>query len=271
MVKLTEIFNTKYFPAHYEKDLNYFFKLAMECISNPSKQVISEHPGVRAAIAFYRTNSIIEIDIAGARFVPNTIAVVQNYADNGVIVCDTESVTRDAILLENRRRAKVEYEVEPLPILQSLDDLPKYIGALSENIVYSPKGMSVNLSVPLVALITVFRPKVQIDMESEYEKLFQYVNNNVILEEFQYTEYNYVIGSTIYTQKFDGDTIYVQGWGEQTYEEFRKNFLTLPTIFGTKILSQDPAWMVLQNAAIDDLRAYLRNKSTTITDIYPRR
>lgn len=271
MRKLIEIFDTKYFPAHYDKDLQYFISLALDCLKDYSKQIISDHESVKEAIESFRNRGVIELDLADAHFVPNTMAIIQDSAEKGVILCDTANVTRDDILTENRRRAKLEYTTEPLPELRSINDLPNYIAFLSEDVVYTPGDMPISMSIPLVALITVFKPSVQIDMESNYEKLFQYVNNNIILEDFVYSEYFYVVGNTIYRQKFNGDKIYVQGSGELSYQDFRKNFLTLPTIFGSKVLASDKDWEILQHAAIDDIRSCLKMRSITITDIYPRR
>ena len=57
MRKLTEIFNTQYFPKHYAVDLSYLLSLSKLCIENPSKQIISDSERVREAVEHFRSAS----------------------------------------------------------------------------------------------------------------------------------------------------------------------------------------------------------------------
>ena len=272
MQKLVDIFNTKYFPLHYVKDLEYFINLAVECLDNPTKKVVSDLETVKAAIESFKNNRVIEIDIAEAHFIPETISVLQQSTQKGVILSDSENTKRDAILVENRRRTKLSYEVTPLPKLKDIDNLPNYILSLSKDTTYVTDNMPLSLAIPLVSLIAVYNPEVKIDMGDNYDRLFTYVNNNIILEDFIYIEYNYIVGNTIYRDKFDTNgTIYVPGTGIIDYERFRRQFNVLPTAFGEEVLALKKEWQVLQNAAIDDIKYYLRNRRTSITDIFPGR
>lgn len=270
MQKLIEIFDTKYFPYHYQHDLMYFFDLALRCVNNTSIEVISDVPGVHDAIKDFRMNGVIEIDLADAHFVPDTMRIVIDNVAKGVIIFDSKNVYRDDIINENRRRQKLVYETTPLPSIKAITELPNYISELSTGVIYSIPAIN-RLNVALVTLITIFRPEIQLDLGVHYEKVFTYVANNIILEDNLWDEYNYIIGQTFYTQRFKDDQIYVLGEGYIDYEQFRRNFTIVPSCFGKECLSTNKHWQMVQRIAVEDIKEFLSHTQVTITDIYPRR
>lgn len=271
MRQLTEIYGTKYFAAHFAVDLRYFFNTAYNCMQDRTYVPVSENPKFIEAMEHFRDQGIVEIDLAEARFVPDTMAIVQAATLKGVILSDTLNSARDAILMENRRRAKLDYPTIPLPDFTSMDEIVNYIKNLREDVTYVIGKMNLRLAVPLVTVITIHKPNVMIDMETHYEALFRYVREGVSLEDQIYDEYNYVQGTTFYTDKFVNGKIYVQGTGYIDYRVFYNEFVAVPTAFGKERLARDERWRLLKLSALDDIRSYMMHRRTTITDIYPRR
>lgn len=269
MVKLTDVFNTKYFPLHYTKDLQYFVRIAQECLEDRRKKVITIEPGVKTAIEHFRERNAIEIDIAGAHFVRETISVLQNC--DAILLCDTENLTRDGILNENRRRARLDYETTPVPSIASSSDIPEWIDALECGAVYVAGGMPIQLFFPLVTLTTIFRPEVQFDMEGQYDIFFEYVERNVNLDPTKYSTYNVVVSGTLYQFKFHDDIINIPGVGDIDYNTFHQEYTAMPIEFGTKDVSNNEDFQLIQTVSIDDVIAYFRSQPSTITDIFKKR
>lgn len=270
MQKLVEIFDTKYFPYHYQLDLMYFFDLALKCVNNPSIEVVSDVQGIHKAIKDFREHGVIEIDLADAHFVPDTMRVVMDNVSRGIIIFDSKNVYRDDIINENRRRQRLDYDTVQLPVIKSITDLPNYISELSTDHVYTIPAIN-RLYIGLVTLVTIFRPEIQFDLDTYYEKVFNYVANNIILEENIWDEYNYIIGQTFYTQKFKDNQIYVLSEGYIDYDTFRRNYTMLPSCFGKECLSTNKHWQLVQRVAVEDIKEFLSHTQVTITDIYPRR
>lgn len=211
MEKLVDVFGTKYFTYNWARKISRY---------------LDDHK---------------EVDIAGARLVKRSVDELTSAIERGAYVIDSEDHRRNALLEENRRRAKLSYRTQRLPRIASVSEFNQYIRTLSEDVVYEPDG-DFKLSIPLAVLIQCVKPRVKFDFGNVYRKVFEYIVLKLYPNPHKWTKFNMLVGSTFTEVEVEDGCIYIPLKGMVPLDEVMQSELLIPIEFGREYLENKPEW-----------------------------
>lgn len=270
MHRITEIFDTHYFYATWNRDLDIFIKsLSQEKKTNTL--VTTQHylPSVDKALADALANNDYTIDIAGACLTKDNMILLRNaIAYDDLIVTDTLNAKRRELLENIVNNVHKDYKTValPTPHLSSENDIIEYIKQLDKETIYSLNtGSKEQWYIPVAVIISIMRPAIQLDLGVHATEFFSYVNAS--LHELPTADAYYVINESnyYYTAKVDSEgLIYVPGIGSRVPKEIRERYIVIPADFGRRSKRQDPTYVDLLRRAIADVKVWLSKHKTML-------
>lgn len=262
--KIVDVFKTKYFYVTTGRDLNYMLNTCVALRSNPTFQYNAGSPELDEVYSAVKSGAPVEFDLADARITSDVTTTINMFARQGVVFVDSSAPWRDSILAENRRRLSLESQYKDaieLPKLSMYDSAIDYIQALSKDEVYLVPPNDLNITIPLVTLITIFRPSVKLLIDNIAGELFKYVGE--FFTEANLEEYNEFYISTpegVSTWK-RGTPLYVQRIHNKECDlsEALTVADVVPTVFGKERLNQDRIFRLIASDSNNRLN-YLKSK-----------
>ena len=265
-VKICDVYNTKYFYVTMGRDLSYMWNTCLTLRSSPNADYNVGNAQLGTIYDCFKTGAPVEFDLAGARLTSDVTRIVIDFIRRGIVMCDTESSWRDNILKENYKRLHTELTTVPLPTYTWDMSAKDYIQSLQTDVIYQPPSVNPEVYIPLLVMITMTRPKVQICLNSVGIALFNFVANKLPYDVLsKYSEYYMITREGI--QIVNKDNIYVQNLGKVTLDEALTSANFIPTIFGNERLNNDPDFKGIFMECLKMVNRYRSTRKPLLSDI----
>jgi hypothetical protein len=232
--KLVDALGTKYFAAHWSRDVTEYL----------------ENHG--------------EADIADARFVKtvsDTLGILQR---KGVLLVDSMNNYRNKLLEENRRRLAEPDIKDCLPPLVKYQDLPDYLDSLESGSKFCAREGDI-LQFLLGIVVQVYRPDVTIDFTTHYISLFEYIRMYIRWIK-QHKKLYMLVGGTYSIVEVEDMLIYIPFEGKVRYNEAIMSHPLIPCDFGNIKLDAEPEWSMLIDRVLLDLEDHMEVNRKTMKD-----
>lgn len=269
-VKLTELYNTKYFYVTTGKDLTYMLSTCLQLMQDPNIQYNIGNEKLGVVYNCFKTGADIEFDLAGTHITSDVTPTILSFSERGIKFVDTENKWRDEILAENRRRfeqrASIQNEVllPPLPMEQPAVE---YVQELSKDVIYRVPPQNQEITLPLVVLICIYRPSIQLHLDDVALPLMRYVAKNLTLNDLSnYDEFYMATPEGISVVKA-GQDIYVQQLGYVDMEKASTVADFVPTEFGRVRLNEDAVFRTIATSCVRVLNRYRESRPVKLSEI----
>ena len=229
MDKLTEVFHTDYFPAHYANEVNRYLQ------------------------------TVTEVDLSGAHICRDTMKHLLSASERGVMIHDTVNTLADVYFEEARRRMNMRDVLKAtasLPMPESLADVIPTIRKLDPDEIYHmDKGAMVSQQA-FAIIVQAVRPEIQLNLESYVGEVLALVYANLFPSNYHWDKF-YVV---------DGTTFVVEEAPVDDYDRYVSEHIVVPTVFGQERLSNKPEWERCINAISSILEKSMRPKNHKLSD-----
>lgn len=270
--KLVDIFNTKYFYVTTGKDLHYMLStcVALRSDANHVHNVGNEALG-RVYNAF-KSGAPVEFDLAEARLTSDVTTMINMFARQGIVFVDTNAPWRNNILTENRKRLELEFSYKDavqLPAFDSRLSAVDYIQSLSKDIVYRVPPNNLQVTIPLVTMIIIYRPSIQLIINDVASSLFKYVGDfftEATLEEYNEFYISEPEGVSIWSK---GTPLYIQRIRKKecTFSEALTVADIVPTVFGKERLNKDKTFRAIASDCNTRLNYIRSQQPVKLSDV----
>lgn len=272
-VKLTDLYDTKYFYVSFKNDLTYLFDNVLKLSRGENINPNVGNDKIGEVYNCARVGTPLEFDIADAHFTSDCTSYLVTYAKKGIVFVDSSNYWRNKILETNRERVAeaVQYADEiPLPAFKVDDSAPDYIQALSKDVVYRISPNNQDVVLPLTTLIIIYRPSIKLHIDDVAIPLFRYVARFITpAEAKRFGEYYMVTAEGISVVE-KADKIYVQQLGTVDFETASTVADFVPTDFGKVRLTNDPLFRVIAQQCLNVLNEYKSRKPLRLQDVLTR-
>lgn len=261
--KLTELFNTKYFYVTTGRDLTYMLNtcLALRANSNLVYNVGSD--ALKQVYECFKSGAPVEFDLAEARITSDVCISLNEYAKQGIKFVDTASEWRDKLLRDNESRIAVDLsKAVPLPTYTAGMNAVDYIASLSKDVTYLVEPTNLEIQVPLLTLILIYRPSIKLVLNTVADDVFRYVSDFFTIDDLkQYDEFYVSEPEGVFIWK-KGEPLYIQRIRDKvcSFEDAQTVADFVPTVFGKERLNNNPTFRLIAgdcNARLNHYRAAL--------------
>ncbi|MCM1218884.1 MAG: hypothetical protein NC548_30750 [Lachnospiraceae bacterium] len=274
VVRLTELYKTKYFYLTTGKDLTYLFSTCATLRSTPDAAVNAGSAEIEQVFRCFRTGAPVTFDLAGARFTSDVTPILLNAQRSyGLDLIDSEQSWRNDILKENKRRFElygngVQNTIE-LPLLRQDEKALDFIRNLKKGVLYSvPVTYVHEIWIPLCVLISVFRPSIQLYLNGREAKLLEFVASRLTLNDLnKYREFYMVTKQGVQIVSTDRN-FYVQQLGYCDLEQAQSVASFVPTDFGKVVLKDQLEFRTIANECIRTLNKYRNTRPVTLAELF---
>ena len=275
-VKLTELYNTKFFYITTGKDLTYLFTTCASLRANPELKVNAGNNLMEQVFSCFRVGAPVTFDLADGRFTSDvTHIILTAQRDYKMDIIDSVNIWRNDILAENKRRIDANdaaggYEnMTQLPVLKREDKAIDFIKALDKTVAYSvPVTYEKEIWLQLCTLIQIFRPSVTLYLNGREALLLDYVASR--LTPFDLKSWNefYMISDEGVQVVDTRKPIYVQRLGYCDVDQAMAVASFVPTDFGRKVMKDVPVFRAMANECIRALNTYKNQRSVTLAELF---
>lgn len=269
--KIINIFGTKYFYLSLRKDMEYFINGIKSLQTDSSKLPRAISKVMESVFNAYARGEEVTIDIADARFTPDTAGLLMTMIHLNIRMTDSLAKWRNSLMVENQRRfALAPVNAIPLPEMSFTTKITDYIASLQTNCTYTNITLPARINYPLVALISAVRPDINIELHDE-DKFFRYVNGKINPADFDKYDKFYVC-SVEGTRVFDfteGD-IHIQDEGYLNKQQALSVATLVPSDFGTVPVINNPVYSTLVKDAMNRIRSYQNQRPKTLAELFER-
>lgn len=266
-VKICDIYNTKYFYITMGKDLNYMWNTCLALQSNSSLEYNVGNDLLGKVYDCFKTGAPVEFDLAGAKITSDVTRQVIEFLRKGIVMCDTENPSRDVILKENMRRFSINLNTLPLPNYSIDTNVKDYITSLTTDVVYLPTNNNPEVYVPLLVMITILRPKVQICLDNLGQAVLNFVANKLTVDVLQEYDEFYMITPEGIQIVNKNNGIYVQSLGLVSLSDAMTVANFVPTVFGKERLFEDSNFKSIFVDCTKMLNRYRSTRKRYLSDI----
>lgn len=269
--KIINIFGTKYFYLSLRKDMEYFINGIKTLQDDPSKPMRATSKVMDSVFKALASGEEITIDIADARFTPDTAGLLMTMMHLNIHIVDTLAKWRNSLMVENQRRLSLApTNAIPLPEMTFTTKITDYISSLQTDCVYTNITLPARINYPLVALISAVRPDINIELHDE-DKFFRYINGKINPVDFD--KYNkFYVCSVEGTRIFDfaeGD-IHIQDEGYLNKQQAMSVATLVPIDFGSVPVINNPVYSTLVKDAMNRIRSYQNQRPKTLAELFER-
>ena len=269
--KLLDLYNTKFLYKTYVPDLNAFFGNVIKLQENPEADVFAVSELHENVYKLVRACAKVEFDLANVKLTADTLSCIRTYAKQGIKFIDTVNYIRNEKLQLNTERYAIQEESKtPLPNILDFKSVKEYIGSLDKNTKYTVTTTDYSVVVPLVALIQLSRPSIDVDLSAMDMQFFKYVSGLLSLEFVLSFDRFY------FTKKFGTRIVDFSGSGTIDLEDKRglskmeaaSEGILVPAVLGTTALIHEEGWRDVANECLRVLNNVLNTKKTTLRKFY---
>lgn len=274
VVKLIDLYNTKYFYISICKDLTYLFSSCWQIRNNTSLQMHAGNEKIAKVFDCFRTGAPVQFDLAGGKYTSDACAVIQNaQREYGIQFIDTECEWREQLFRENDERLQYAKSVvdttTPLPILERGEPTIDYIKSLQKGIIYSvPFNYPGNIWMQVVTLINIYRPSIQLYLQNRELQLLSFIAKQLIPEDLNRFEEYYMITPQGVQKVRRGEKIYVQQLGYTDVAGALTVADFVPTDFGSVPLKDDVTFRVIATNCIHEVNKYHNTRAAKLSELF---
>ena len=271
-VKLVDIFNTKYFYITFRKDLSYLVNCVNKVREDQSLQLHAPSEKFAEVLRSVAAGEELTIDIAGARFTPDTEPMLHSMISADITLTDTELNWRRTLLEENVLRNGLRSTNSiPLPDFTYTTNIKEYIHELRTDVMYSRNALDNYVQLALVTLITVTRPSVTLSGDFFELGLFDYVNSRLSVTDIEkYDKFIMRSEEGVRVVDFSNNgTVFIQGLGYVDYIDAVSKVSFIPAVFGTVTLLRDDAFSSLIHDAFMIIQQYQQSRPKMLYEVLP--
>lgn len=272
VVKLSTIFETNYFYVTYAADLRYFFN-CYEKISQDSTYVPNAlTPEMKNVFDAVRNHEELVIDIANARFTPDTSDFILVATNLGIRLVDSTDQNRNSLLQENIRRKNINKEsYVPLPDFDLNLKLNQYV----EQCLHAGEKYTCDKiehdnrqkMTAVVILLSMCLPEVDILIDSTAVDMLKLVSTFLTPTVLQkYKKFYMVTAEEIRSIDFSGGTAFIQGIGDVDLQTAVETVTLVPAVFGTERLISNPDFSTLKSAMLRVLNSMKSSQPKMLDD-----
>ncbi len=268
-VKLTDLYNTRYFYITFQRDLVYLFSTFLELQNNPEYPYNIGNELLGKVFEAAKVGTSVEFDLANAKITPDALMTIKSYAEKGIVFIDTKDAWRDSILKENRRRISVDKsQFVALPLYDGSILVKDYIVSLDNTKTYVAPNGKPEIYIPLLYILQVTRPKVAVDLEGVCTAFFRFVGNRLTLGDLdRYTEFYFTSPEGTMIVDFSQGQTYIQRIGMCDIEHALTAGTLVPTVLGREKLLNDGCWRGIFKTCLSMLNNYRATRKQTLEEI----
>lgn len=270
IVKLTELYSTKYFYVSYLSDLKYLLHCVDKIKEDPMVDLHAPTPAFRALLLGLKRGEQFILDTASARFTKDTSFMLTLFQRSGIILIDSELPWRQAVYKENRKRLEqLVQESVPLPELMYTIGIREYITSLRTDVLYRPNTSSIDLQIALVTLVTATRPSIQLSGKFFDAGLFSYVLKHINMTSLEnYKKFVAKTDEGLRVLDFTvSDTVFLQGHGYIDFAAAVMQVPMIPAAFGEDVILHDPVFESLIQNSLQVIQNFQQVKPKTLTEL----
>lgn len=274
VVKLTDLYNTKYFYISICKDLTYLFSSCWQIQHNTSLQMHAGNEKIAKVFDCFRTGAPVQFDLAGGKYTSDACTVIQNaQREYGIQFIDTECAWREQLFRENEERLKYAASVAdnttPLLILECGEPTIEYIRSLEKGIVYSvPFNYPTSIWMQVVTLINIYRPSIKLYLQGRESQLLSFIAKQLIPEDLNRFDTYYMLTPQGIQTVRRGEKIYVQQLGYTDVSDALTVADFVPTDFGSVPLKDDVTFRVIATNCIHEINKYHNTRATKLSELF---
>lgn len=268
--KLTELYKTKFFYLTFNNDLVYLFTKIIDLGKDPNISYHAGSPLHEKLFEAVKKGEDVKIDLAGARFTPDTTPTIDTYIQAGVNFIDSKDKVRNEVLSENASRYAIDRsEFKLLPKFSNTDKITDYMSALSREVVYTVPESHEELYVPLTILIMLFRPTIKFCLGSKERTIFNHIATVFTSHELsQYDEFYFITNNGVMIIAPNGKGLYdIQEKSDLTLNEVLGYGNLVPTIIGKKRLAGEEPWASLAKRCFTLVDSYKFTYQPTLGEV----
>lgn len=278
LVKLRDIYNTKYFYISYKKDLVRLFSQFAELQKNPTLHPFAGSAEMEKVFDAARAHAELQLDIADCRFTSDTTPLLlAAQRDYGIVLVDSADKQRDKILKENVERLN-KYGANDSVIREQLTELPKltkttdpieWLKSLQKGVLYGvPAGLNDEIWIQLIVLTNIYRPSIQLYLYNRESQVLRWVANHLTPADLEQYDDFYMVTKQGVTEVNRRQDIYVQELGSVSFDEALTVASFVPKVFGTEVTKNVAAFQMIARTCIRDINKYINSKKVTIEELF---
>lgn len=271
-MKLVDIFDTRYFAAHWSVDLIELFEVADKAIHNITQTPIdSIYPVFIEAIQEWKKIGRIELDLAEACICSRCMDVIMTWVKKDFCYfSDSVDMKRDLLLQELRQRIQSELPEVELPIYNKeryRSNIGAYTKTLSASTRYYLGASHIDLMFPLAVLLLLKVPALQIDFGNYTDQLFREIHTGIPMYENVYQDYYIYYGGSFLEVHFDGEESVVLG-ETISFDHFKREYMPIPARIGKEDLSHDEAFKNVFKFQMLKFNSEVAKRRKTLADYF---
>lgn len=218
------------------------------------------------------------LDMTGVKATKDAIEKLSDMIkDYGVTVIDNEDPVRNDLFRQAKERRGLPVSTKLLPRLEKFEDFKSYIAALSKDEVYDLGHVNdERYYCPLVTLIQIYRPAIQIEVSMQYYSLATYActylyrrgASEMLREDKDFvlvlpnTTFDIHVPVNSVTEEFS-----LTGIGKVTFQDLVDKYYVIPKKLGmVQVLKSDEHeyWKKFSERVWEDLQRYFVNGKQTL-------
>lgn len=267
--KLSEIYNTRYLYLPFNKDLVYLFDTFLKLKKDSGYEHNVGNAMLGRVFDAAKSGTPVEFDLADIKLTPDVSNTIHQFLLKGIDFVDTTNICRNAILQENMRRRGIDVsDYTELPEYNASKSIKEYIADLDTSVNYKMPSSKPSVYIPLVIMIFISRPSINIALNNHSADLFNFVSSNLTVADIQdYKEFYYTNSDGTIIVKFENGYTYTEQLGRADMATVLSTGSLVPTVFGKEKLINDEAWRNLFSYCLKRLNNYKASRVKTLNEI----
>lgn len=280
VVKLVDLFNTKYFYKTFVKDAEYLFNSILQLQKDPSVNPNAETPQIEELYTQIRNGDDIEIDLSDAVYTRDFANLLNDWITK-INFCAPTNPALQRMLSENVTRiSNSKVQTVDFPAYNVTQSIPAYMKSLQPGVVYNSNTlhsafnmMSDDDVIYFLILLTGVRPDLTINYNQYLLPIAQMITTIIPVLSYDNTEFLFVSPDTG-VQKVTKDNFQVYGIDKiDSFADLLKYGYLIPNDFGTAKLNRKATqyrqdqWRQLMSICIDKVDTMMTKSSKSIFSV----
>lgn len=274
VVKLSELYNTKYFYITMGKDLTYLFSTCNSLRNNAALEPNAGNKLMADVFACFKVGAPVTFDLADCKFTSDVVyTLLAAQRDYKLDLVDSKEGWRNDILRTNSERFAKYGDGIPdameLPLLRQDAKALDFIQGLQKGVVYSvPVTYDKDIWTQLCVLIQIYRPSIQLFLNGREATLLEFVASRLTPFDLQQWSEFYMVTKQGVQIVDASKPFYVQRLGYVDMEQAQSVASFVPTAFGKESLKNVMAFRTIANECIRTLNKYKSKRSITLAELF---
>lgn len=270
-IKLKELFNTQYLYKTFVIDLDYLFNSISALRRDASLTVHPVSKEVENIFNAAKSGAPIEFDLAGCKLTPDCVSCIMSGMHKGIDFCDSADPSRDAILLENKRRIGTNTEsFIDLPDFVLGSMIKDYVASLDNTKTYKIPLKDRQIYFPLAFIVQCCRPKVNIAPGGLTNDYLKFIGSNFTIKDLQpYDKFYYITKEGVRTVQLNAERqLYDQKMGLVSIPDALNMGVLVPAIFGVENTLKTSGFDLVFERCLNSLQAQGVSQKLTLEQFF---